>query len=89
MAANKIPVSGNRGSLSKIDRIHDQWCRDNGYPTKAQAEKAQIDYKKFHRMIVTQLQAPSIKFQASRAKLQAPSSSDSHPKRKVQAPSPE
>ena len=89
MPANKIPVSGNRGSLSKIDKIHDQWCRDNGYPIKAQAEEAQIDYKKFHQMMVTQLKAPSIKFQASRAKQQAPSSSDSRPKRKVQAPSPE
>ena len=72
-----------------IHRIHDQWCRDNGYPTKAQAEEAQIDYKKFHRMIVTQLQAPSIKLQAPKAKRQASSCSDPSPKRQAQASSPE
>jgi hypothetical protein len=74
MPANKIPVSGTKD-------------RETG-PSEIKTEDL-IDYKKFHQMMVTQLKAPSVKPQASRAKPQAPSSSDSRPKRKVQAPSPE
>ena len=28
---------GQRSRPSIIDEIHDQWCRDNGYPVKSQA----------------------------------------------------
>ena len=28
---------GQRSRPATIDEIHDQWCRDNGYPVKSQA----------------------------------------------------
>jgi len=74
MPANKIPVSGTK----------DRETGPSGIKTKDL-----IDYKKFHQIMVTQLQASSVKHQAPRAKQQASSSSNPRPKRKVQAPSPE
>ena len=70
---NKVPVSGTKD-------------RETG-PSEIKTEDL-IDYKKFHKMMVTQLRAPSVKrlkSQAASDKPQAPSSKRQASSRKQQA----
>ena len=74
MAANKIPVSGTKERETA--------------PSGIRTEDL-IDYKKFHKLMVTQLRAPSVKrpkSQAASGKPQAPSSKRQASSRKRQAP---
>jgi hypothetical protein len=74
MAANKIPVSGTRERETA--------------PSGIQTEDL-IDYKKFHKLMVTSLKDPSVKppkSQAASGKLQAPSCKRQASSRKRQAP---
>jgi hypothetical protein len=52
---------------TKIKKIHDQWCLDNGYKLQASSFKPQADPDDRHKR-----QAPSTKVQASSPKRQAP-----------------
>jgi len=62
--------------LPEIEIIHNNWCRDNGYPVRSY--KPQAGRPK--------LQAESRKLQAASSKRQAPSSKHQASSRKRQAP---
>ena len=98
-------MAAKRKYYNLIKVIHEEWCRDNGYPkhnkipvsgTKERFPAPSgiktedlIDYKKFHRMMVTSLKATSVKrpkSQAASDKPQAPSSKRQASSRKRQAP---
>ena len=64
--------------LPEIETMHNDWCRENGYPVrwdKPQAGRPKLQATSFkrqaHRASSSKLQAPSSKHQASSRKRQA------------------
>jgi len=54
-----------------IDRVHNDWCRENGYPVKSYKPQAASIKRQAHQASSSKLQAPSSKHQASSRKRQA------------------
>jgi len=54
-----------------IDRVHNDWCRENGYPVKSYKPQATSLKHQAQRAASSKLQAPSNEHQASSRKRQA------------------
>lgn len=54
-----------------IDRVHNDWCRENGYPVKSYKPQATSLKHQAQRATSSKLQAPSSEHQASSREQQA------------------
>jgi hypothetical protein len=54
-----------------IDKVHNDWCRENGYPVKSYKPQAASIKRQAQQASSSKLQAPSSKHQASSRKRQA------------------
>jgi hypothetical protein len=72
MIKDQLDIKQLLKEIKEIEILHNDWCRENGYPVTSAELQATSFKHQAHRATSSKPQAPSSKHQASSRKRQAP-----------------